>query len=83
VSVANSSEGQDSGCFDIQTSGSSKAVHYSQFVSPSDSGKNLKEQHNGAFQRDLLCALQGGRRMTGKKCLNNAVEKKVLAEEPG
>jgi len=30
VSAVNSSGGQDSGCFDIHTSGSSKAVHYSQ-----------------------------------------------------
>jgi hypothetical protein len=61
VSVANSAEGKDSGCFDIHTSGSSKAVHYSQFLSPSDGGKSLKEQRNRAFQRDLLRALQGGR----------------------
>jgi len=27
--------------------------------------------------------LQGGRRMIGKKCSNNAVEKKVVTELPG
>ena len=52
-------------------------------LSPSNGCKSLKEQHNRAFRRDLLSDLQGGKRMIGKKCLNNAVEKKVLAEALG
>jgi hypothetical protein len=38
----------------------------SEFVSPSDRCKNLKEQHNRTFQRDLLRDLQGGWRIIVK-----------------
>jgi hypothetical protein len=50
---------------------------------PSNSGRNPKEQHNRAFQRDLLRDLQGERRIIVKESLDNTVEKKVLAEMPG
>ena len=55
----------------------------SQFLLPSNSGRNPKEQRNKASQRGLLRALQDARRMIGKKCSNSAVEQKGLAEGPG